>query len=185
MKLISIVLVFLLLAIGYISYSNIYHIDITHLQTNLKEWLNRGNSEQEINPEILEVTQIESTTSYITLYQLENGDFGYAQLIKGLNGKYKIKRSGHGTGNEPALYEVIDTNKGKFMVLYGENPNLIIKEIYTTMLIEDTEYKYGTDVSKNKTYIKYEKITDDTDIVVTTVKLTYSDKNNRKIDVIK
>lgn len=147
---------------GYsLYYLNQYHIEDNDasIQSNLDTWLNRPNSE-EINPKVLKVEQLEDTTSHIILFQLDNGDYGYARLVKGINGKFKMDIAGHGsgqgTGLNDASYQVIDTNKGKYLIVYGGNPDLKIDHILAISQLD--AYEYIFDVSEDKMFIHSTKI---------------------------
>lgn len=156
---------------------NQYNIDNDHtsIQSNLKAWMNRG-SEEELHPTVLEMVQLDDTATYITLFQLEKGNYGYAQLTKGINGKFRIERSGHGINI--ASYEVVDTNKGKYMILYGRNPNFKIDHISVKSKHED--FGFISDVAKDEIFIKYKEISSDFKKPFP-AKLTFFDKNNNEI----
>ena len=181
MYFVAIIIVF---SIGYLLfYINQYGVnnDETSIQFSLEFWLNRG-SEEEYHPNILQMVQLDDTTSYITLFQLENGKYGLAQLIKGLNGKFKIERSAHGTElYNPSSYEIIDTNNGKYIVLYGGNPNLKIDHISAKLTNE--EFGFTSDVSKNEHFIKYEKIPSELKKPFP-AKIIFYDKNNNEIPLV-
>lgn len=141
-------------------YTNEYYIEDNEaaIQSNLDTWLNRPPSD-ELNPEVLQVKQIEDTTSHIILFQLDNGDYGHARLLKGLNGKFKIDVAGYGSGFHNSSYQVIDTNKGEYLILYGENPDLKIDHILATAL--NSEYDATFDVSNEQIFLQSAKIPSD------------------------
>ncbi len=85
---------------------------------------------------------------------MKNGDVGYAQFIKGWNGRFKILQSGHGT-NEVS-YRSIKTNIGMYGVLIGRNSNLEISKIKAELLSEN--YSFTSDVSKDETFLRYKKL---------------------------
>ncbi|OBZ18152.1 hypothetical protein A8L34_00760 [Bacillus sp. FJAT-27264] len=155
-KMIYFSLLLIVLCIGYsLHYFNQYHIDDSNvsIQSNLNNWLNRGNREQ-INANLIEVVRLNDSNSYIVLFQLENDDIGYSQLIKGLNGKFKIELVGYGTN--VVSYEDIRTNEGVYGILLGKNPSLKINHIFTKLIHE--EFNFTTDVSKDELFVKYEKL---------------------------
>lgn len=121
--------------------------------------MNRPNGE-ELNPTVLKVEQLGDTTSHIILFQLDNGDYGYARLVKGLNGKFKIDIAGYGSGQggelQNASYGVIDTNKEKYLILYGGNRDLKIDHILATA--HTGEYDFTFDVSEDKIFLQSAKI---------------------------
>jgi len=178
---IAVILVF---SLGYsLFYINQYGInnDKTSIQSSLEFWLNRG-SQEGLDPKILEMVQLDDTTSYITLFQLENGNYGLGQLIRGLNGKFKFEGLWYGIGlYNPSSYEIIDTNKGKYMVLYGGNPGLKIEHIKAISANE--EFRFTSDVSKIESFIKYEKIPSDLKNPFP-AKLIFYDKNNNEIPLV-
>jgi len=136
-------------------YFNQYHInnDNVSIQSNLKDWLNKTSTE-EIIPNVLDVVRLDNSNSYIALFQLENNNIGYSQLIKGSNGKLKIERAGYGTN--VVSYEKIETNKGVYGILVGKNPDL--KMDHLSVKLKHEEFGFTTDVSKDEKFVKYEKL---------------------------
>lgn len=163
-----------------IYYMNEYTIedDEAVIQSNLKTWLNRPPSE-ELNPEVLQVKQIEDTTSHVILFQLDNGDYGYARLLKGFNGNFKIESAGYGSGFHNSSYQVIDTNKGEYLILYGENPDLKIDHILATSL--NSEYDATFDVSEEQLFLQSTKIPSDVERAFP-VDLTFYDEGDNLIE---
>ena len=157
-KLLFPIAIIVIAALGYsLYYLNQYHIEDndSSIQSNLETWLNRPNGE-EINPSVLKVEQLEDTTSHIIHFQLGNGDYGYARMVKGINGKFKIDVAGYGSGFHHSSYQVIDTNEGEYMILYGGNPDLEIDHILVTGYTG--EYDFTFDVSEEQTFLQYAKI---------------------------
>gem|GEM_PF-1011918 len=184
-KLLVFLSVIVIAALGYsLYYLNQYDIEDNEasIQSNLDTWLNRPNSE-EINPEVLKVEQLEDTTSHIILFQLDDGSYGYARLVKGLNGKFKIDIAGYGTGQgtvlDNASYQVIDTNKGKYFILYGGNPDLKIDYILATSQLD--EYEFTFNVSDDKTFIHSTKISTGAERPFPT-RLSFYDSDNNLIE---
>lgn len=184
-KLLVILSVMVLAALGYsLYYQNQYDIEDNDasIQSNLDSWLNRPNSE-EINTEVLKVEQLGDTTSHIILFQLDNGDYGYARLVKGLNGKFKIDIAGYGSGQggrlQNASYRVIETNKEEYLILYGENPDLKIDHVLATAHAGEYDFKF--DVSEDKIFLQYTKIP--TDVVQPfPAELSFYDSDNNEIE---
>lgn len=166
----------LLLIVYLLSYFNEYHINdsTVSIQSSLNDWLDGGNTEQIKN--IVEVVHLDPSNSYIALFQLENKNIGYAQLIKGWNGKFKIERSGHGTN--VVSYESIKTNRGMYGILVGTNSGLKIDHIVAKIMNE--EFRFTKDVSEDERFIKYEKIPRDFKKTYP-AELTFYDKNNTVI----
>lgn len=176
-----IVFVLIILFVGYVGfYFKEYHIsnDQISIQSSLKDWLNRVPRKVDLNPDIIEVVQLDDTTSYIALYQLYDGTFGQAHLIKGFNGKYKIQHSSHGGSITGVSYQVTETNKGKYMVVFGGNSNLKINHVTAKSIHEDYEFK--TDVSKEPYFVKYDKLPEDLKQPFP-AELTFFDKNNKTL----
>lgn len=180
-KLLVFISMIVIAALGYsLYYLNQYHIEDndTAIQTNLETWLNRPHGE-EINPTVLKVEQLEDTTSHIILFQLDNGDYGYSRLVKGVNGKFKIDIAGYGTGFHNASYQVIDTNKGKYMILYGGNPDLEVDHILAAA--HTGEYDFTFDVSEDKTFLQFAKIPTGVERPFP-VELSFYDRDNNEIE---
>jgi hypothetical protein len=134
---------------------------------------------------LVKVVQIENTTSYIALIRLKNRALRYLHLVKRSDGTFQLESTAYKGEAEPASYEIVDSNRGLFIVLYGENTDLNMNEVWATVRIENTEYTYSTDVSGIGTFLKEMKISNDPEIEVSTVELTYLDTSNRKIEITK
>lgn len=88
----------IIIFIGYsLYYVTQYHIEDNRaaIQSNLKEWSSRGS--ESITPDVMEVVQLDDTSSYIVLFQTQSSNIGYAHIIKGWNGKFKIDHTAHWT----------------------------------------------------------------------------------------
>jgi hypothetical protein len=151
----------LLVSIGYVavSFYNDYKINneytINHdkasIQTGISEKLNR---EVDLDLKVLKIVQLDDTSSYISLFQLKNGHFGFAQLTEGPNGKLKVKTFGH--GSNLVRYQKVLTEQGVYGVLYGINKNRKIDHIKAKLLGE--EYSFITNVSLDERILNYEKL---------------------------
>lgn len=176
----KVVYLFLLVAvilIGYtLIYFNQYHIedDQTAIQSSLTEWLHNGT---DIQPEIKEMVQLDDTNSYIGLIETQDGHVGYAHFIKGWNGKFKIKRSGH--GSNIVDYQKIETTNGMYVVLVGRNPDLTINHIKAELEYE--EFNFIVNVSSDELFVRYKHLPKDIKEPFP-AELTYYDKNNLEID---
>ncbi|MBT2685036.1 hypothetical protein [Bacillus sp. ISL-37] len=165
------------MAIGYgIYYSNQYPIEDNPaaIQTGLQEWSNRDSGS--INPEVIKSVQLDDTNSYIVLFQTDNGEMGYAHLIKGLNGKYKIDHSGYGTNI--VSYQKIKTNKGMYGILIGKNPQLKIDHIEAELY--SGEYSFESNVKGEERFIAFEKFPENTEQPFP-AELTFYDENGSEI----
>lgn len=164
--------------VGYsLYYFNQYKIENKNLsiQSNLTEWLNRGNTE-ELNPNVIKVVQLGDSTSYIALFQLKNRNIGYAHLIKGLNGMLKISQAGH--GDNVVKYQKIKTNKGTYGILVGENTDLNIDHITAKFINE--EFSFTSYVSNNEKFVIYKKLPNDL-TGNSPFELIFFDENNAEI----
>lgn len=168
-----------IISIGYsFFYFNQYHIEDerTAIQSGLKDWSNRGSGS--IKPNVIEVVQLDDTSSYIVLFQTKNGNVGYAHFIKGWNGKFKIDHSGHGTNI--VSYEKIKTTEGMYGILVGKNPNLTIDHIKAELYYED--FNFIVNVSTDEMFIRYKQLPNDIEQPFP-AELTYFNKNNSVIDL--
>ncbi|NIK13063.1 hypothetical protein [Alkalibacillus almallahensis] len=176
-KVIYLILFIIIISIGYSwYYFNQYHIEDnrTAIQSNLKEWSSKGSGS--INPDVIEVVRLNDTSSYIVLFQTQSSNIGYAHIIKGWNGKFKIDHSGHGTNIVD--YQKIQTDKGMYGVIIGKNPDLKIDHI-----IADLDYgDFNFNVSANEKFVKYEKIPNDIEEPFA-AELTFYDKEGSVIEV--
>ncbi|BBI34014.1 hypothetical protein [Cohnella abietis] len=175
------IMVTLALVIGITAvshYVNQYQIknDTTHIQSRLNDWLNRGNNSN-VNPHVLQVIQLDKSTTYIALFQIENEIVGYAELIKGFNHKLKLKSSSYGPN---ISYKDIKTNKGIYGVLVGKNSNLQIDHISTSLSEQD--YSFISTVVNEKQFVKYEKLPQHLSKTYPAVITLYDEKNNLLIN---
>lgn len=184
MRKISLFITAFILIIGF-AYSWFYMHQYTiadeesEIHTSLIEWQNRG-SDFEFELAILEVIQVEETNSHIVLFETPAKDVGYAQLIKGWNGKFKINQSGW--GDNVVTYSDIKTNEGMYGVLVGKNPDLEIDHI--TALTVNEEYEFTASVTDVKTFVRYEKLP--ANLKETFISdLTFYDKNGQVLNPIR
>ncbi|MFG6116704.1 hypothetical protein ACGTN9_16255 [Halobacillus sp. MO56] len=160
------------------NYFNQYHIEdkTTSIQSELKEWINRGSGL--IEPEVIKRVQLDDTNSYIASFRTKSGNIGYAQLIKGWNGKFKIVVAGHGDGDDVVDYQKIKTSDGIYGVVVGRNPDMKIDHIKTDLY--DEEFNFTSTVSSDKTYVKYHMLPPDIENPFP-AEVTLFDKNNTEI----
>ncbi len=174
---------FILIVIGIgfsFYYFNEYKIenDKEAIQSSLKVWLNRGSSVEVLEPNVLKVVQLEDTKSYVSLFQLQEGNYGYAHLIKGINGKLKIISSGH--GSNVIRHQIIETNRGKYIVLYGTNPGIEISSILIDSRTDAHNFKII--VPEEKSFLVYEKVPDNFEIPLLD-EFLYFDENGNEIEL--
>jgi hypothetical protein len=161
-------------------YNKEYHIENDNLsiQSNIEKWINRGYNEIVYNPKLLEITNLPKTNSYIALFELSDNDFGYAELIKGINGKYKIKKSQFETGLSLIDYEEVDTGKIKYVILYCKNQYKMIDHILIKSHYED--YSFTADVANDEMFLRFDEVPSNIQYPYA-VDLTYYDKDNNVI----
>lgn len=174
-----VILFIIIISIGYSwFYFNQYHIEDkrTDIQSSLEEWSNRGSGN--IEPDVIDVVQLDDTNSYIVLFQTESNHIGYAHFIKGWNGKFKIEHSGHGTNIVD--YQKIKTNKGMYGILVGKNPDLQIDHVKANLYHES--FNFTSNVSDDEKFVKYEMLPENVKKPFP-AELTFFDKNDTKINM--
>ncbi|WP_456275059.1 hypothetical protein [Bacillus sp. AK031] len=149
-------------------------LDDRSVQTGVKTFLQRGESG--IDPELIEVVQIADTSSRIAMFQLKNGNMGYAHLIRGFNNKYKIDHAGYGTNT--VTYESVETNKGLYGMLLGGNRELEIQHIKADLIHED--FSFTADVSGERIITQFIKLPEDLSIPFP-AELTFFNEDNQII----
>jgi hypothetical protein len=127
-------------------------MDDRSVQTAVKTFLDRG--EPGIDPELIEVVQIADTRSHIAMFQLKNGNMGYAHMIRGFNNRFKIDHAGYGTNS--VTYESVETNKGLYGMLLGGNRELEIHRIKAGLIHED--FSFTADVSGERIITQFIKL---------------------------
>lgn len=169
----------LIIGLAYIVfYMNQYSIadEEDEIYTSLLGWQNRG-LDYEFKMSISDVIQVDQTTSYIVLFETPDNNVGYAQLVKGWNGKYKIIQSGW--GDNAVTYSDIKTNEGMYGILAGKNPDLQIDHI--TAITVNEVYEFTSSVTDAKTFVRYEKLPPN--LKETFISdLTFYDKNGQVLD---
>jgi hypothetical protein len=157
-------------------YDRKYHISIneTSIEGNLQMWLNRYDG-MNLDPGILDIQRLGTSSTYMVLYKLGNNKFGAAQLIKGRNNKLRIKQASSGDLLDNKV-EDIKTNKGRYFLVMGKNPDLVIDHIEVKVDYKKS-YSYLVNVSKDEFYYNYKKIPKELD---QRTKIIYYDKNNRE-----
>lgn len=158
-KILYILSLLIIIGLGYaLFYFNQYSIkeDETAIHSALTKWDNRG-TDVETEIDILKTVQLDNTRSSIVLYETPDKNIGYAQLIKGWNGKYKIHQSGWGTNT--VSYNDVKTNDGVYGVLVGKNPDLKIDHIVAKS--NDGDFSFTSQIPKEETFAVYEKLPTD------------------------
>ena len=83
------------------------------------------------------------------IFTVNNNLFGDAEFTKGFNNKYKIERTGW--NNNYFKYGIYKTNKGKYLILKGDNYDMKIS--YAKVLLNNKEYKIN--IPQQEYYIAY------------------------------
>lgn len=168
-----------------IIYLNKYQIENStkSIQSNIKDNINRNKDDGITvlhDPEILEVINLPNTTTFIILFRLDNNYYGYAQLVKGINNKFKLATMGYGT--KLINFSDIDTNKNNYIILYGENSDKKINHIL--LELRKGDYSFTADISDEEIFFNYYEIPIDIEKPIS-VDLTYYDKGNKIIETTK
>ncbi|WKA60270.1 hypothetical protein QWY16_09250 [Planococcus shenhongbingii] len=146
----------LILGVAYtLFYMNQYAIEPEEdaIHTGLADWQTSGEQTGfEFN--ILGITPINQTNTHIVLFETDDHSIGYARLVKGWNGKYKITNSGWGTNL--VKYVDIQTSEGMYGILIGKNPGLEIDHIVAES--PDKEFGFTAAVSNAETFVRYQKL---------------------------
>lgn len=150
------ILTVLVLCFSYtLFYINQYSIppEEEAIHASLTSWQNKGERTN-IEVNLLGVTPIDQTNSHIVLFETADKNIGYARLLKGWNGKYKITASGW--SDNLVKYIDIKTDDGIYGILVGENPDLEIDHIVAEL--GDKEFDFTATVSNAETFVRYQKL---------------------------
>lgn len=161
-------------------YNKEYQIenDNISIQLNISERLNSDNNKVAYNPKSIEITNLPKTNSYIALFQVNNNDFGYAELVKGKNGKFKIRNFQVELGLSLIDYQEVDTGKINYVILYGKNQYKMIDHILIESQYED--YSFTADVANDEIFLRYDEVPSNIKYPYA-VDRTYYDKDNNVI----
>ncbi|MGV2939690.1 hypothetical protein AB5I83_08875 [Mesobacillus sp. LC4] len=182
-----VILLFLVLVVGCILYIRHYKseqdynrkyyisVDEASIERNLKLWLNRDEG-MDLNPDIFDLQRLGDTSTYMVLFTLGNNDYGNAQLIQGRNGKLRIKQASYG-GILTYDYQDIKTNKGRYYLVMGKNPDLVFDHIEVEVDYKKS-YSFFVDVSEDEFFYHYESIPEDQELDERT-KIIYYDEDNK------
>lgn len=168
MKKVVLVLLCILVTIGIalVSYTKRYAIkdNEKQLENNVMQFINR-TSVVASNINIKKELNLDNK-KYILFSN--NNTLGDAELIKGLNNKYKIKSTGIGSGY--FRDKIVKTNKGKYLILKGKNIGL--KIAYAKVILDNKEYKIS--IPQEEYFMVYCPVPIET-------KETYIEINNLKL----
>ena len=90
------------------------------------------------------------------LFTLDN-TIGFTELIRGYNNKYKYHFAIHG-GSGSFGGSVYETNKGKYIIIYGRNQSIKYKSV--TITLENKNYKI--ELPQNEYYLSYCRVPSNT-----------------------
>lgn len=129
------ILVIVTVCIGFAYYSKTYAIknDKEVIKNRLMQFINRPD----VITNNIDIRQELDIDNKKYVFFVINGNLGFAELTKGINNKYKIDYTECGGGS--FRDRIIKTNKGKYLILMGEN--LDNKVAYVKVVLESTEYK--------------------------------------------
>ena len=124
----------IILCLGSILYSKAYTItnDKKQLSENIVQFTNR-NTVVSNNIDIKQELNLDNKKYVLFII---NNNLGDAELTKGFNNKYKIESTGYGAFFKDEIYK---TNKGKYLILKGKNPDK--KIAYSKVILDNKEYK--------------------------------------------
>lgn len=142
-------IIFIFLIGLIINYQFKYSVDDSkdNIENKITIFLNKSKYKQKVN-EINIVKECNIDTTKYVLFILNN-KLAYAELRKGLNLKYKIISV---TADINMLrYEIIKTNKSKYLFVIGKNDNLKIDYIKAKVGVDE----YKVTIPKELYYISY------------------------------
>jgi hypothetical protein len=163
-----IILLCLFIIVGTVfSYSRVYTLtdNKAQLKDNILQFSNRPSKIYN-NIDIKEELNLDNK-KYI-LYIIDN-TLGNAELTKGFNNKYKIETIGSGS-SYLFIPEIYKTNKGKYLILKGKNPDM--KIVYAKVSVDNKEYRIS--IPKKTYFLVYCAVPIKTEII-------YPDANNLKL----
>ncbi|MDR3585552.1 MAG: hypothetical protein P4L59_09525 [Desulfosporosinus sp.] len=169
------ILIIILIIIGStisFNYIKIYSTDETNLENHIKWFINRPTI---ITDKIDIKKAIDIGNKKYVLYTYNDDYRGDAELVKGLNGKYKIEFTNG--GSNLFQYRVLVINKLKYLVVAGKNYDLRID--YVKVTLDGHEYKIV--VPQQEYFIVYYPVPNDTQSIFPENGLELFNKNNIEI----
>ncbi|MHC1685919.1 MAG: hypothetical protein AB6733_23815 [Clostridiaceae bacterium] len=166
----------LILAIVLVLYNRTYYInnDNEKIRQSIISFLNRSTViENDIN--IKKIVDIDDK-KYV-LHSMFNS-LGYAELKEGLNSRYKIEVDE--SSDRKVFYRVQQTNKGKYLVVLGENHDMKISYMIAT--IDAKEYRI--EIPKEEYFIKYCSVPKEVQGIIPSILKIYDKDNNEITDKI-
>lgn len=141
-------------AVWYMNWQYPIHDDESAIQWELNEWQRDTAATHEVF-NVISTTQLGESSSHIILFETSSNGIGYARMIKGWNGQFKITESGWGPD---VSYHDIDTNDGTYGILIGTNPELRIDHVTVESTRED--YRFTAELPEEYSFLLYEKLPD-------------------------
>ncbi|MFT8316363.1 MAG: hypothetical protein ABF633_19230 [Clostridium sp.] len=174
--------IIILCIIGYfIIYNNTYTIadNKVEIQNALMRFINKPTV---ITKEIVIKQSVDiDNKKYVLLINTNSINnyqyFDDAELTRGISKRYRIEQIGM-SGSRNFAYEVITTNKGKYFIIMGENPDVKISNVKIKL---DNKY-YNIKIPKQRYFIAYEPVSKNTKSMFPEFNsLRFYDKNNKDI----
>lgn len=149
---------FCILILGFSGYfyNKSYNItnDKSILKNKIEQFINTNDS---VSNNIIIKQIIDIDNKKYVLFSIDD-NFGNAELIRGLNGKYKIGYTEHGTNL--FLYRVRKTNKQKYFIIFAKNYGMKIKT--AKVLLKGQGYTIN--IPQQDYFIAYCPVSNDIDI---------------------
>ncbi|MDQ0429447.1 hypothetical protein QOZ98_002275 [Planomicrobium stackebrandtii] len=123
------------------------------IHKELTDWQSRGE-DVEFEFTTLDMVQLDDTSSHVVFFETPDRNVGYAHLIKGWNGKFKINQSGWGT--DLVSFSDLKTNKGTYGLVTGKNQGLEIDHIKAES--NDRNFSFTFTLPKEENFLVYEKL---------------------------
>ncbi|MCP8967776.1 hypothetical protein [Ectobacillus ponti] len=145
------------------------------IETGIQALLDEGRPDR-VQPKVIEVRQLGSSASYVALLQLQDKQIGYAQLLRGWNGRFQLVRAGY--GSSPVSYEEVETDEGRYGIILGRNAGLQLDHV-TAKLAGD--YIFTVGVAGEGLFMKLQRLPRQLQRT-TPVTLEAFDEDNRVIE---
>lgn len=120
--------------------------DEHELQENIKSFLSRGSV---VAIDSVEIKDIIAMDNMKFIFAIINDDMGLVELKQGFNDKYKIDFISY--GSDPFLGRIYETDKSKYVVVYGRNDNMEMDYINVTF----DDYEYKLNLPEEQFYLVY------------------------------
>jgi hypothetical protein len=160
-KLLVIPCIIIICIIGYfINYNATYSItdNKVDIQNSLMQFINRPHGTVYTkNLQLEQAVNIDNKKYVLFMNTNVIGNFkflGNGELIKGRNGKYKVDSASYGGQSTYLQDEIVENDKGKYLIIYGENYDK--KIAYATVkLMSDRDYYFKIKIPNQEYFIAY------------------------------